>query len=181
MNKLKALIARRADLKSRTRQFFADRGVLEADVPALGEFGVTDVHIDCIPAKVNGSIRYLQSSPEYAMKRLLAEGSGAVYSLNYAYRDGEQGPRHRPEFLMLEWYRPGWDEHRLMDELAALCEALEIVSAPSEKLTYGEVFQSACGLNPHRAETGELQKIASDVSNSDFSAESRSTCLDLIF
>ena len=134
------VLRKRAAVFAGIRQFFSERGVLEVDVPVLGETGVTDLHIDSIPAVVGGQPGYLQSSPEYYMKRLLAVGSGAIYCLGKAFRDGESGSRHNPEFTLLEWYRPGWSEHQLMAELVALVSALADEQMPHSFYAYRDVF-----------------------------------------
>ncbi len=170
----------RAKVQAQIRQFFEARDVLEVDVPVLSETGVTDLHIDCLHTQVSGDIRYLQSSPEYFMKRLLASDSGSIYYLGKAFRDGEVGHRHRPEFTMLEWYRAGWDECQLMGEVASLLCELGLKHSP-QTLMYADVFENITWLNPHSAVLAELQSRASHISGSDFSDESRSTCLDLIF
>ncbi len=170
----------RAKLLASVRQFFEMRDVLEVDVPVLSDTGVTDLHIDCLQTLVSGEVRYLQSSPEYFMKRLLASGSGPIYYLGRAFRDGENGCRHNPEFTMLEWYQTGWDEHQLMREVAALLSELGI-SAQPQRLAYGELFKRVTGLNPHTVDLADLQEMASSLSGNDFSNEGRSTCLDLIF
>ena len=175
------VLRKRAAVFAGIRQFFSERGVLEVDVPVLGETGVTDLHIDSIPAVVGGQSRYLQSSPEYYMKRLLAAGSGAIYCLGKAFRDGESGRRHNPEFTLLEWYRPGWSEHQLMAELVALVSALADEQMPHFFYAYRDVFFAATGLDPHQAGLSVLQQLASELSGSDFSRVSRSECLDLIF
>ena len=175
------VLRKRAAVFAGIRQFFSERGVLEVDVPVLGETGVTDLHIDSIPAVVGGQPGYLQSSPEYYMKRLLAVGSGAIYCLGKAFRDGESGSRHNPEFTLLEWYRPGWSEHQLMAELVALVSALADEQMPHSFYAYRDVFFAATGLDPHQAELGVLQQLANELSGSDFSRVSRSECLDLIF
>lgn len=154
---------------------------MEVETPILGEYGVTDLHIDCVAATVSGATRYLQSSPEYFMKRLLAAGAGPIYSLSKVFRDEEHGRRHRPEFTLLEWYRPGWDEHQLMDEVAALLQTVAPSPIIIAKRPYGEVFAQITGLNPHRATTEALASYASQHCGGDWHGEPRSTLLDLIF
>ncbi|MDX2350180.1 MAG: EF-P lysine aminoacylase EpmA [Porticoccus sp.] len=170
----------RAKILAQIRQFFEVRDVLEVDVPVLSEAGVTDLHIDCLQTQVGGAIQYLQSSPEYYMKRLLASGSGSIYSLGKAFRDGELGRRHRPEFTMLEWYRTSWDECQLIEEVTLLLRELGL-GCDTETLMYGDVFERVIGLNPHTVPLAQLQQKASSIAGDDFSNESRSTCLDLIF
>lgn len=185
----------RAGLFAEIRHFFAQNNVMEVDVPVLSDVAVTDFHIDCIPAELTAGRQYLQSSPEYFMKRLLAAGSGSIYYLGKAFRDGELGHRHRPEFTMLEWYREGWDEHQLMDEvallLATLCSDRSVQSVSSrvtlndaekvQKIPYADIVAKVIGLDPHDAPLSDVQACASQVASADFSSESRSTCLDLIF
>lgn len=156
--------------------------MLEVDVPVLGLTGVSDIHIDC-PRLAEPGLGYLQSSPEYFMKRLLAAGSGSIYSLGKAFRLGEAGVRHYPEFTMLEWYRVDWNEHRLMDEvfdLIAQVGALEHSQGYLKK-TYRELFQSHTGIDPHTCDLAALRILASQIAQRDFDTEDRSTCLDLIF
>ena len=170
----------RAKVLAQIRQFFEVRDVFEVDVPVLSEAGVTDLHIDCLQTQVGGDTQYLQSSPEYLMKRLLASGSGSIYYLGKAFRDGELGRRHHSEFTMLEWYRTGWDEHQLIEEVALLLRELGL-GCDVKTLMYGDIFEQVIGLNPHVVSLAELQQKAASIAGSDFSNESRSTCLDLIF
>src|SRR5690606_20409182 len=103
-----ATLKLRAELLARTRAFFAARGVLEVETPTLSAAGAPDPAIEQIVATVRclePARRYLHTSPEYAMKRLLAAGSGDIYQLCRVYRDGELGRWHQPEFTLLEWYR----------------------------------------------------------------------------
>ena len=175
-----ATLQQRARLLADIRHFFDARGACEVDVPVLGVRGVTDLHIDCMEVTCNDRRHYLQSSPEYFMKRLLAAGSGDIYYLGKAFRDGEAGRRHNPEFTLLEWYRLGWDEHRLMDEVAELIAGLK-QPLPVSKLSYRGVFQQCLNLDPHTAELTVLQQLAAKTAGSDSFYEDRATCLDLIF
>lgn len=139
-----AAIKARAELLSTVRAFFAARQVLEVDTPQLARYGVSDPHIQCIPVPGYG---YLQSSPEYHMKRLLAAGSGAIYQICKAYRDGEAGGRHNPEFTMLEWYRPGFELDALIQECLALFAEL-FPGVRSRTYRFRELFGDVTGLDP---------------------------------
>jgi len=149
-------IKARAGLLSRVRAFFAARGVLEVDTPQLARHGVSDPHIQCIPVPGHG---YLQSSPEYHMKRLLAAGSGPIYQICKAYRDGEAGARHNPEFTMLEWYRPGFDLSALINECLTLFGEL-FPGAPSRSYRFRALFSDVTGLDPLTASDSELVTLA---------------------
>ena len=147
-----AAIKARAELLSTLRAFFAARQVLEVDTPQLARFGVSDPHIQCIAVPGYG---YLQSSPEYHMKRLLAAGSGAIYQICKAYRDGEAGGRHNPEFTMLEWYRPGFALDDLVQECLALFAEL-FIGAPSKTYRFRDLFRQVTGLDPLTANDSDL-------------------------
>jgi lysyl-tRNA synthetase class 2 len=162
-------LRRRADLLARTRAFFAARGVLEVETPLIAREVIAERHLDPIPCAYHPSglleargeeIRcYLLTSPEAAMKRLLAAGSGPIYQLSRAFRDGERGRLHNPEFTILEWYRPGFDHHALMEEAAELAGELLGVRG-FQKRTYRRIFEEALGIDPHRAGARELRRIA---------------------
>jgi lysyl-tRNA synthetase class 2 len=159
-------LRQRAELLRRLRAYFAAAGVLEVDTPLLSQAGVTDPHIPSFstrPGRVEEAPRYLNTSPEFAMKRLLAAGSGPIYQVCKAFRQGEQGRFHNPEFTLLEWYRPGFDHHRLMAEVAELVTLLAAdyrALGAVEKLTYAECFQQHLDLDPHRAQGPQLKACA---------------------
>lgn len=144
----------RAELLGRLRAFFAERGVLEVDTPALSAAAVSDPQLASFATHFNGpdgGPRWLHTSPEFAMKRLLAAGSGCIWQLCKVFRDGEAGRRHNPEFSLLEWYRLGFDHHRLMDEVADLVRTLLAGRrrlGDVEKLSYREAFVRHLGLDP---------------------------------
>jgi lysyl-tRNA synthetase class 2 len=152
---LASKISARAALYQDVRSFFVKRSVLEVETPLLCAYGVTDPYIESF----RSGDYYLQTSPEYAMKRLLAEGAGPIYQICKAFRQEEAGHQHNPEFSMLEWYRPGFDHHDLMDELDLLLQAT-IQSKPAIKKSYCAVFQKHLAINPHTATMGELASVA---------------------
>ena len=147
----------RATLLARIRSFFMQQGVLEVDTPLLSRFGGTDPAIESFhtsykgPGSAGGLALYLHTSPEFFMKRLLAAGSGPIYQLAHVFRNAELGNRHNPEFMMLEWYRPGMDHQALMSEADALLsfvleDFMDYQSA--KRLTYRQWFRDGTGLDP---------------------------------
>ena len=154
----------RAELLSATRGFFAVRGVLEVDTPALVRHAVTDVHIDCASVQLPGHAAplYLHSSPEYAMKRLLAAGSGDIYQIAHVFRGNEVSPLHNPEFTLIEWYRCGFTLSALMAEVAQLASELLALppAAPVQYCSYGALFEREVGLDPLRASDDALRALA---------------------
>lgn len=132
------------------REFFASRGVLEVETPLLSAGAVTDPHIESLSTEVGGSRVYLCPSPEYAMKRLLAAGAGDIYQICKAFRDGERGRWHNPEFTLIEWYRVGFDDAALMSEVEALIGRLlqpYRPVAPAERLSYAAALQRHAGVD----------------------------------
>ncbi|WP_367605967.1 EF-P lysine aminoacylase EpmA [Legionella sp. W05-934-2] len=151
-----------ADLNSRSRfiqsirQFFINQGYLEVDTPCLGEYGVTDCYLKNIEAVCNSETHYLQTSPEYYMKRLLAAGSGPIFQIGKVFRDEEKGRWHQPEFTMLEFYQLDIDHLQLITVISELFQT--ICGWPPIKLvTYQSLFEQNCGINPHLATLEELQ------------------------
>lgn len=145
----------RAQMLQQVRRFFAERSVLEVETPLLCSAIGTDPNLDfftasyhCPPAE---RTLYLQTSPEFAMKRLLAAGSGSIYQICKAFRNGESGRFHNPEFTLLEWYRVGFNLENLMDEVADLM-SLVLAGHPhlraSKKISYHDVFKHYTNLNP---------------------------------
>ncbi|HOC43936.1 MAG TPA: EF-P lysine aminoacylase EpmA [Thermoanaerobaculales bacterium] len=158
----------RADTLASIRRFFDERCVLEVETPLLSAAAVTDLHLHSVACRLgegDRGTRYLQTSPEYAMKRLLAAGSGPIYQICKVFRDGERGRRHNPEFTMLEWYRPGWDHHRLIDEVDELLQAV-LGGGPGERIRYADAFRRCASVDPHAASDDELRTrvAALDVS-----------------
>lgn len=165
----RAMLERRAALLARARQFFAARGVLEVDTPIVVNAAVTDVHIDSARvqfAERPGAPHFMHTSPEYAMKRLLAAGSGDIYQICHVVRGLERGRHHNAEFTLVEWYRVGFSLDRLMDEVDALVrELLQDAARPltSERLTYRDAFLRELQLDPFAATTQELARAARTI------------------
>jgi lysyl-tRNA synthetase class 2 len=160
------VLAARARVLARIRGFFAEAGVLEVETPALSSAGSTDPALASLattytgPSAPHGATLWLQTSPEFAMKRLLAAGSGPIWQLCRVFRDGERGTRHNPEFSLLEWYRPSFSMEALIDEVIALLRCVLGDDLREERLTYAQAFARAVGVDPHRATIATLQATA---------------------
>lgn len=168
----------RAELLGSLRAFFHQRAVLEVETPLLASAPVTDPNIDAY--SLAGIELYLQTSPEYAMKRLLAAGSGPIYQICKAFRRGEQGSRHNPEFSMLEWYRPGLSLEALMDEVAELL-ILVLGDRPVRRVSYGQLFAEVLGLDIYRTPDADLCILAQQRHGIDGALLDRDSALDLLF
>ena len=175
----------RAGILAKIRTFFADREVLEVETPLLASAPVTDLHLHalscryCGPGADDGRNLYLQTSPEFAMKRLLAAGSGPIYQICRAFRDGEAGRRHNPEFTILEWYRPGWNHHNLMDEVDELL-ATTLESRTAERLTYAAAFDRYAGVDVFAEADDSLRERVEDLGVEGMDGLSRDDLLDLL-
>ncbi|WP_119343865.1 EF-P lysine aminoacylase EpmA [Facilibium subflavum] len=172
----------RAKYLQKIRGYFDNLGVLEVDTPLGYTHAVSDPYINTFAIATKSGKRFLQTSPEYAMKRLLAEGSGSIYQICKAFRDDPQGKLHNYEFTMLEWYRVGIDHHQLMKEIADLIYLLK-PGAVIEYTRYQEIFQRYIGVNPHKASLKTLQKLVDQhigrIVGLDF--PDKFNCLDLLF
>ncbi|WP_373685042.1 EF-P lysine aminoacylase EpmA [Acinetobacter sp. YH12085] len=178
----------RATMYAQIRQFFAARDVLEVETPVLSQAGVTDVHLASVQAQrhVNGQkqTHYLQTSPEFAMKRLLASGSGPIYQICKVFRDDEHGRKHNSEFTMLEWYRPSFSLKDLMFEVTDLLnETLKqrFGELRPTILSYKHAFMDRLDLNPLQASLQDLKDCCRRVGLSLDLGEDRLGYIDLLF
>lgn len=162
----------RAGLNRLLREFFHERGVLEVETPVMSVAGNTDPNIASFSLQFSGRTdgaprtRWLRTSPEFPLKRLLAAGIGDCYELGRVFRDGEAGGRHNPEFTLLEWYRVGWDHQRLIGETAELVQtalALAGRSATLSKASFRDLYRERLGIDPLRASLDELRNAGSDI------------------
>jgi len=188
-----APLQKRAALLAAIRHFFAARNVLEVETPLLCRAGVTDPNLHSFttllnkPGAAEGDRLYLQTSPEFAMKRLLAAGSGSIYQICKAFRNEESGRWHNPEFTLLEWYRVGFDLARLIDEIDALLGEIcrgDLNLAPSERLSYRELFREHAGADPLSPSFEELAVCAEArglPEARELCGDDRSLWLDLLF
>ncbi|WAJ69591.1 elongation factor P--(R)-beta-lysine ligase [Catenovulum adriaticum] len=160
-------LKQRAQIIQTIRHFFSKQNVLEVETPLLARHGVTDLHLENLTTEFNGPgfhqgvELYLQTSPEYAMKRLLAAGSGCIYQICKAFRNDESGRFHNPEFTMLEWYRLGFDHFKLMDETEALLRQV-LNCPPAQRLTYQQVFLKYTSIDPLKTSVGALKTFLED-------------------
>ena len=152
----------RARLLADIRHFFSDKRVLEVETPVLSRAGNSDPNIRNISSDSSRK-RYLRTSPEYAMKRLLASGHRDIYEMGRVFRGGETGRYHNPEFTLLEWYRHGWDYLDLaaeVIELVRLCGRGQFDDWPVKRVTYRELFQQETGLDPLYCSESDLASCA---------------------
>jgi lysyl-tRNA synthetase class 2 len=186
------LLHARAELSQQIREFFRARQVLEVETPLLASAIGTDPALDPVRAQLhsNGGDGqnffqgvqdcFLQTSPEFPMKRLLAAGSGPIYQLSKAFRNGEAGNRHNPEFTLLEWYRPGFTLAQLMTEVDELLAVLLQFPA-AERVTYSDLFQRHLGIDPLAASLECLKKAAQSRLDVVLDSTDPDTWLDLLF
>jgi len=154
----------KAKLLFKVRSFFEKRNVVEVETPLLSQGTVTDVYLDGFISKYNffadtssdkDSDLYLQTSPEFLMKRLLSSGYGSIYQICKAFRHEQFGKHHNPEFTMLEWYRVGYDHFQLMDEVEALLVEV-LACAKIERITYQELYIKKLAIDPLVCDIADL-------------------------
>ncbi|PSU31282.1 elongation factor P--(R)-beta-lysine ligase [Photobacterium lutimaris] len=181
-------LKQRAAILAMIRHFFVQREVLEVDTPAMSQATVTDIHLHTFqttfvgPGFADGQSLYLMTSPEFHMKRLLAAGSGPIYQICKSFRNEESGRFHNPEFTMLEWYRPGFNHHALMDEMDDLLQLI-LGSGPAERMTYQQAFIGVLGVCPLEGDMPALKVVAANLGLADIAEpeQDRDTLLQLLF
>lgn len=179
----------RARVYARIRTFFAERNVLEVETPILSAAANTEPNIESFSVHFSGPLpenapreRWLRTSPEFALKRLLVEGIGDCYELGRVFRDGEAGRRHNPEFTMLEWYRLGWAHRQLAEET---CDLIAHIASPGRRLrrqshSYRSLYYHAFGFDPFTASLETLQAPLADHTIHGADSLSRDDWLDLL-
>jgi lysyl-tRNA synthetase class 2 len=184
----RATLELRARLYALIRGFFADRHVLEVETPILSAAGNTEPNIEGFGTRFDGHFdagareRFLRTSPEYPLKRLLAAGIGDCYELGRVFRNGEAGGRHNPEFTMLEWYRVGWDHRRLAAETVELVQAAQALAGQGGDVvvsSYRELFADGLGIDPFTATDAAL-RAPLDAQAIDPAGLTRDDWLDLL-
>jgi lysyl-tRNA synthetase class 2 len=155
----------RAAIINQIRQFFIERDVLEVETPLLGRATIPDPNIHSMTVNFENlgahskELLYLQTSPEFAMKRLLSAGSGSIFQICKAFRNGEVGSKHNPEFTMLEWYRVGFDFRQLMEEVSELVQLI-LKTKPATQLSYQQAFVDKLQIDPLTCSVADLQNCA---------------------
>ncbi|OIQ25358.1 elongation factor P--(R)-beta-lysine ligase [uncultured Vibrio sp.] len=181
-------LKQRAAILASIRDFFAQKGVMEVDTPAMSHATVTDIHLHTFqttfvgPDYAQGRRLYFMTSPEFHMKRLLAAGSGCIYQIGKSFRNEENGRYHNPEFTMLEWYRVGFDHHDLMDEMDELLQAILSCNV-AKRMTYQQAFIDVLGVCPLEDSMDKLKLAANELGLRDIAEneQDRDTLLQLLF
>ena len=175
------VVRERARVYRQIRTFFNTRGCLEVDTPVLMPTTNTDVQVGSLELRCCQRRLFLQTSPEYAMKRLLAAGSGSIFQIGHAFRQDERGQRHNPEFSLLEWYREGYDYQQLMDEMELLITTLSLRQCDFSRITYRQLFAQSLDLNIDDISLDDLRaECVRRVPGCDSQALDFDQCLDLL-
>lgn len=175
------VIRERARIYRQIRSFFNNRGCLEVETPVMASTTNTDVQITTIEVPGFEVPFYLQTSPEFSMKRLLAAGCGSIFQITHAFRQGEAGRLHHPEFSLLEWYRVGYDYHQLMDEMELLITTLSLCQCSFTRITYKDLFRQVMGFSIDEVTLEELRDhCAKSVPGTNVAEFDFDQCLDLL-
>ena len=176
-----AMLQRRAQLLAQVRDFFRERRVMEVETPTVLSATVTDPQIPSLEVAVVPH-RFLQTSPEYPMKRLLAAGSGDIYQICHAFRAGERSRLHNPEFTMVEWYRTGFNLQQIMEETAALVARLLGSQPPVESITYNDAFLRELDCDALESPVEDLDRLCRKhgLAGQGLSAATREDLLDFL-
>lgn len=183
-----ATLKERAQIVAKIRRFFDDKQVMEVETPTLSQATVTDVHLHTFsttftgPGFAKGQRLFMQTSPEFHMKRLLCAGSGAIYQMAKSFRNEESGRHHNPEFTMLEWYQPDYDHLMLIDEVDELLQHV-LGTERCEIKTYQQVFMQYLGLDPLVSDLEQIRRVATNYDFGDFVAteQNKDTLLQCLF
>lgn len=180
----KSVLQKRAHALAAIRHYFAERDILEVETPLLGQYPVSDPQLDNLrvenPFANKNSWQYLQTSPEYAMKQLLAMGSGSIYQLCKAFRKDQPGRLHAVEFTLLEWYRQGFTLAELIDDVACLVKELTARNWPQQVISYRDAFLQYVGIDPFAVNIDELRGVAREKIDVSFDDDDMDVWLDLL-
>lgn len=183
-----ATLKNRAKIIAKIREFFSQRQVMEVETPTLSQATVTDVHLHTFdttfvgPGFAGGKQLYMQTSPEFHMKRLLCAGSGAIYQMSKAFRNEESGRHHNPEFTMLEWYQPDYDHMTLINEVDELLQIV-LSTQSCDIITYQQLFIKYLRLDPLSADIEAIRAVALPYDFGDFvvTESNKDTLLQCLF
>ena len=185
------ILKRRSQIIQTLRTGFELRGYTEVQTPVLGRHGAFDPHLHSIEVPIAGQLRYLQTSPEYALKQVLAAHGQRIFQIGPVFRGGDVGPRHQPEFTMAEWYAPGLELLSLMDEMVNLIRELpfapQAFSEPVRHFQYRELMVEHAGVDPQCVDDAALRRridqipIESNHLGDSADSQWRSDALDFLF
>ena len=170
----------RARIYRQIRDFFETRGCLEVDTPLLMATTNPDLQVGSVGVPVGGRTHYLQTSPEFAMKRLLAAGGESIFQICHSFRSGELGRLHALEFSLLEWYRVGYDYRQLMLEIELLITTLSLRRCDFSRVSYHELFRRHLDLDIDAVELDALRRVCAERVDADTSRLGHDACLDLL-
>lgn len=172
-------LKKRALCLKKIRDFFYTQNIMEVETPLLCQHTVTDPHITSFSTLYNNQSYYLQTSPEYAMKRLLCAGSGSIYQICKAFRYDESGKKHNPEFTLLEWYETDRDHIQLMDNIDLLLQTV-FDMPPAIKISYQDLFVAELSIDPLTCELSELKNITKKHIDTDTTSLTYDDSLNLL-